>query len=86
MGRVVSLGAEPSGAEPSGAEPSGADCDVCTEVASVRGHSYVVRISFTYLVHYRIILPIPPQHTGYLQVDLILVVLSPSLMFYRSFT
>ena len=41
---------------------------------SVRGH-YVVCISFTYLVRYCIILPIPPRHTGYLWVDLISVVL-----------
>ena len=37
----------------------------------VRGH-YVVRIPSTYLACYYITLPIPPRHTGYLRVDLIL--------------
>ena len=40
-------------------------------LTSVRGH-YVVRISSTYLACYHTTLPIPPRHTGYLQVDLIL--------------
>ena len=45
-------------------------------LASVRGH-YVVCILFTYLVHYYITLPIPPRHTGYLRVDLILSLVVP---------
>ena len=49
------------------------------EGLDVRGH-YVVRILFTYLVHYYITLPILPRHTGYLQVDLILS--SCSIIFF----
>ena len=37
----------------------------------VLGDIYVVCVSFTYLVLYRITLPILPRYTGYLRVDLI---------------
>ena len=64
----------------------GGGCVVTCEVNQchcvvVRGH-YMVRISFTYLVCYYITLPIPPRHTSYLRVDLILSQLFHHLLWY----